>query len=142
MLKEYLQRLLKAHPKWVSFLVKKQGVDFDGTINSILVAYKKGGSKFLSEWYSTFHSPYLRADGDSWFDSFSSWFSDAVTVMEGSTAIAQQVNSGLNPDQSANKKLTENEMYQKKERVVWGVFIGISILAIITLLILTFIRRK
>ena len=140
MLQEYIERIKKAHPMMVSFFLRKYEIADDGSVQSVIKAYRKAGDVFLRDWYSQFHTSYNKIEGDDgWFESFKAWFSDGSAALDSpDTTIVKKLNS----ETSTSKTLTESEIYEKQERQIWIIFLGVSIITILVLLFFLIKKRR
>lgn len=139
--KEYIDNVIKTHPKWVGLLIfKHSGLKeptFENVIRTHLIS-----EDFLKEWFVKLHPDmvYNSADGQSFWEKFKGWFNDASSIITGTSAIVNTVNDSVNPDE--NDKQTKKEKYLKTEQNIWTAFIVITSITILSLLFYLVLKKK
>lgn len=139
--KEYINNVIKTHPKWVSFLVFKHGGFKEATIENVIKT-NLISEDFLNEWFVKLHPEkvYNSADGQSFWQKFKGWFDDASSVITGTSAIVNTVNNSVNPD--VLEEQTKKEKYLKKEENTWTAFVVITSLTVLSLVFYLILKKK
>lgn len=139
--KEYINNVIKTHPKWVSLLIFKHGGLKEPTLENVIRTHLIS-ENFLKEWFVKLHPDkvYNSADGQTFWQKFKGWFDDASTVLTGTSAIVNTVNNSVNPDKVAEQ--TAKEKAFRKEQNIWTAFIVLTSVTVLSLVFYLILKKK